>query len=221
MNTRVLPGMLAPRYHELQPGIAEQRHRGDAVHVRDPCRLRLGRRFDGRVSVRAHVLDAVRDPVHVLLDRHHHVGEHRRAAGPRDGEQVREPGDAEAEVGDRPRGPRVAQRDAVAPADVDAEQRSGHRVETRREHDRVHYIGRVADVHRVLGDCVDRRAAHVDEVNVRLVERLVVAAVDARSLAAHDDLRREQLRDLGVVHHRPDLGAGEVGGVLVRLVGEQ
>ena len=47
------------------------------------------------------------------------------------------PTDAEPEIGARALGPRVAQRSAVAAADVDAQQRAGHRVEAGREHDAV------------------------------------------------------------------------------------
>ena len=42
---------------------------------------------------------------HVLLDRHDHVREHRRAAGAGDREQVREPGRVEPEVGAGPGAP--------------------------------------------------------------------------------------------------------------------
>ena len=60
--------------------------------------------------------------------------------GPVIDEQVREAGEAEAEVGARAVGPLVAQRDAVAAADVDREQRAGHRVEAGGEHDRVDLV---------------------------------------------------------------------------------
>ena len=60
--------------------------------------LGLGGGLDGRVAVLAQVGEAVGDPVHVLLDGHDHVAEHRRAARAGDGEEVREAGDGEAEV---------------------------------------------------------------------------------------------------------------------------
>ena len=57
--------------------------------------------------------------------------------GPGDDEQVREAGDAEAEVGARTGLPRVREGAPVAAADVDPQQRAGHRVEAGGEHDRV------------------------------------------------------------------------------------
>jgi hypothetical protein len=65
----------------------------------------------------------------VLLDRHQHVGQHRRAAGTGDGEQVRKPGDHQTKVCARPFRPIVSQTQAVAAADVDAKKGAGHGIE--------------------------------------------------------------------------------------------
>ena len=85
----------------------------------------------------AEVLERAADPLHVVLDAHDHVREHRRALRSVDREQVREPHGLQAEQGVWSVGPRVAEQHAVASADVDAEQRAGHGVETGSEHDEV------------------------------------------------------------------------------------
>ena len=67
----------------------------DVVDVRDPVVFGLDRRFDDRPPVRPRVVEQVRDPVHVLLDRRQHVAQHRWAPGSGDREQVGEgPADA-------------------------------------------------------------------------------------------------------------------------------
>jgi hypothetical protein len=59
--------------------------------------------------MRAHVLDEADDPLHVLLDRDRHVGQHGRALRPGDDEQVRETAGGEAEIGPRAIRPLVLQ----------------------------------------------------------------------------------------------------------------
>ena len=71
-------------------------------------------RLDGLEACFAHVLEAVGDPVDVLLDRDGHVGQHRRAARPGDHEEVGESGGREPEVGGRAVGPLLRQGQAVA-----------------------------------------------------------------------------------------------------------
>ena len=90
-----------------------------------------------------------------------------------------------------PVGPLVAQREAAAAADVDREQRAGHRVEAGGEHDRVELVlarrrraGRSAVIASIG---VSRRSTSVD---VGAVERLEVAGVDADALACRADGRR-------------------------------
>src|SRR5437867_12241556 len=82
------------------PGVGPRIERGVAhlVDVRDPGFLGLDGGLDHRAAVRAQEGDALGDPVHVLLDRHDHVAEHRGAAGSGDREEVREPGDGDPQV---------------------------------------------------------------------------------------------------------------------------
>ncbi len=51
---------------------------------------------------------AIDHPVDMLLDRHRHVRQHRRAAGPGDHEEVGKARDREAEIGLRSLGPDVS-----------------------------------------------------------------------------------------------------------------
>ena len=81
MNTRGLPGTLAPRYHELQ--VVQQRCSGDLVDVLDPGVLGLDGRLDGS-QVRCLDVDGrwqSRMQFGVLLDRGDSCcAKHRRAA---------------------------------------------------------------------------------------------------------------------------------------------
>ncbi len=107
------------------------------------------------------------------------------------------------------------ERLAVAAADVDARQRSGHRVEARRVDDRVELdlAGGRADAGR--RDALDGRLCEVDEVHVGAVERGVVAGVDAQALAPDHLGGREAGRDLRVVDGLGDALAHELGRRLV------
>ena len=101
---------------------------GHLVAVLHPCVLGRLRRLDAVQAVRAQIRHAIGDPVHVLLDRHHHVAEHRRAARPGDHEHVREARGHQAEIGARPRLPFLPQRHAVGRGcRSSAARRSSHR----------------------------------------------------------------------------------------------
>ena len=84
----------------------------------------------------------------MLLDRDRHVAQHGRTARAGDREQVREAGDLQAEIVARPGLPYILQGDAVASADVDAQQRAGHGVEAGGEDDDVD-----ADTPRLACEC--------------------------------------------------------------------
>ncbi|MNN59686.1 hypothetical protein D3C81_1748220 [compost metagenome] len=64
-----------------------------------PLLFRFGGGFDGVQAVGLQVLDAVADPFDVLLDGHHHVGQHGGAFRPGDHEEVREARRRQAQVG--------------------------------------------------------------------------------------------------------------------------
>ena len=136
MKTRGLPGMLAPRYQECGAcgsSVASAAALTSATHLSTAS----GRGFDALDAVARMCGDAVGDPLHVLLDRDRHVAQHRRAAGAGDGEQVRETRHLQAEIVARARCPGVRERQAVAAANVHAQQRAGHGVEAGGEDDDV------------------------------------------------------------------------------------
>ena len=120
----------------------------------------------------------------MLLDRHDHVGEHRRAAGAGDGEQVRETRHLKPQKGRRTRRPRVAQGPTASAGDVDPVERAGHRIETGGEHDVVDMVVQSVDDDRRLGDLLDGRRRHVNQRDVRPVEGAEVVGVDHQPLAA-------------------------------------
>src|SRR5215207_6975028 len=115
--------------------------------------------------------EAIGDPVDVLLNGDHHVADHRRAAGPGNGEEVRKAGDGDAEVGARPLGPLLPQRAASPAADVDVEQGPGHRVEAGGEDDAVELVLGDPGPHTPCGDPLDWLAAEINQADVVTIER--------------------------------------------------
>ncbi len=167
--------------------------------MRDPALFGRRRGLDGTVAARAHEGDAVGDPVHVLLDRHDHVGQHRRAARAGHREQIGETRNAQPQPGARTRGPFVPQAQATAAADVDLQQAAGHRIEARGEDQAVQRVLLATCAHPGRRDRLDRRLRDIDQTHVGPIEGLVVAGVDAQALAA-DDLPGHQLaRGLGIL----------------------
>ena len=98
------------------PGVRQpvQRQRCTVGHVLRPAGLRRFGRLDRREAGLAHRDQAVDHPVDVLLDRHRHVRQHRRAARAGDHEQVGEAGHGKPEIGLRAVGPDVGQRFSAA-----------------------------------------------------------------------------------------------------------
>ena len=221
MKTRGLPGMFAPMYQVSAVGNSDGlRH---LLVVRDPGVLGLGRRLDGAGAAVAHRADDPGDELDVLLDRHRHVRQHRRALRAGDGEQVRVSGAHQPQVGARPVGPLVPQQPAVPAPDVDLVERPGHRVEAGGVDDGVELVlGAVRQPQPGRGDLGDRVGLHVDQVHVRQVERLVVPGVQRDALAAERiALRGQQLGGLRVVHLLPDPFVQELTDLGVGLVGEE
>ena len=107
MNTRGLPGTLAPRYQELQPADARIVPSASDQAWATQSAWASGTGSIVRYPSWREVVEAVRDPLHVLLDGYHHVREHRWAAGAGDGEQVRETRDLQPQHARRPVGPGV------------------------------------------------------------------------------------------------------------------
>ena len=136
MNTRFLPGMLAPRYHELAFGkrVVSATSRTCSTQASSASSVAS---MASRPLLRC--IGCVGDPFDVLLDSQGHVGQHRRAARPGHDEHVRESGDLEAQVGDRARRPLVGQGEAVAAPNVDL-QGAGHGVEAGGEDDGVEFV---------------------------------------------------------------------------------
>ena len=155
----------------------------------------------------------------MLLDRDRHVAQHRGAARPGHREQVREARYLQAQVAARPGGPGVAQRDAVAPLDVQLQQRPGHGVEAGREDDDVELVlGAVAQAQPVGSDALDRVGPHIHQRHVRSVEGLEIPAVDRRPLGRIGvvDLGQKCCRR-GVLHDLADLALDEFRRRRVRL----
>ena len=76
----------------------------------------------------------------VLFDGHQHVTEDGGAAGPGDGEHVRETGDHQPQIADRTIPPFVLECQAVPAANVHTQHRAGHGVETGGEDDDVEFL---------------------------------------------------------------------------------
>ncbi len=194
----------------------EERDLGEVVDVLHPSRLGPRRRLDRGQTLLAHVGEAGAHPVHVLLDRHGHVRQHRRAARTGDGEEVGEAAGHQAEVRLRAVDPLAGERHSVAAPDVDGDDGAGHGVEPRGEDDDVELEGARCRVDALFGDGADGVLAQVDQADVGEVERLVVVGVEARALGAVEVVvRAERLRGLGIADDRADLAAQELAHGLV------
>ena len=206
-------------------GLGEKGYRRAVVEVLHPPGLGGIGGLDPLEVVGAQVGQRVADEVHVLLDRHRHVRQHRRAARTGDEEQVGEAGRGQPEIGGRPCGPLVLQRQPVGAPDVDRRQRAGERVEAGGEDDRVQLEGFPDDVDPGLGDPQQRLRAQVDQPHVRGVECGVVVGVEAQPFGADGKpVRAQQFSGVRVVHGAADLGADElrefvVGGRIAQHVG--
>ena len=178
--------------HVPRVGGGVERDVGAVVDVLHPARLRRLGGLDRGVAVLAQVVEAVGDPVDVLLDRHHHVRQHRRAARAGDGEEVREADRGESEIGGGAVRPLLLQRHAVASGDVDRDEGAGHRVEPGGVHDGVELERLVDGVDAGLGDRRDRVLAQVDEPDVRQVVGGEVVGVETRPLGGEGVVGRAQ-----------------------------
>ena len=110
---------------------------------------------------------------------------------------------------------------AAGAADVDLQQRPGHRIEAGREHDRIDCVFLILGPNASRRDRLDRLAADVDQGDIWAVIGPPVAGIDAEPLAADDVARREHLSDLRIVHDLSDLAANKLGReVIGRLIVE-
>src|SRR5882724_6103986 len=204
------------------PGIylGEQHAPPGVVHVLRPAALRLDGGLDAGVALLAHVADERGHPVDVLLDAARDIAEGSRVVRPDQRQQVGEALDLQAEVGARPVRPLVLQPPAAPAADVDSVERPGDGVEAGGVDDHLEAVLGVTGLDASGRDPLDRRLAYVHEAHVRLVEDLVVAALQRHAPSAKAVVGRDQLlRDLRVHDSLADLPAHELGdggvGVLV------
>ena len=78
------------------------------------------RGLDGRFAFSVHPLDAVADPINVLLDRDQHIAEHGWARRPSNREQVRESVNRNTQVTSRAIIPRIGQLHTTAATNINA-----------------------------------------------------------------------------------------------------
>ncbi|MDZ7730067.1 MAG: hypothetical protein U5K37_02335 [Natrialbaceae archaeon] len=151
--------------------------------------------------------ETVGDPVDVLFDRLGHVRQNRRTLGPGDREQIREPGDAKAEVGLGAIGPLLLECDSIPALDIDLEQGAGHRIESRGEDENIQLVGVLGRLDSRRRDSLDGSSFDVDELDVVPVVGLVVAVVvHGRALGRIWVVgRNQQLGDLGIIDALADL----------------
>ena len=203
-------------------GTGEQDRLRGGIDFFDPVVHRGLAGLDARQSFGAQMGDAVGDPLRMLLDRHRHVAQHRRAAGSGHHEKIRKACDLQAQIVARPRGPGVGQRATVGTADIHAQQAAGHRIEAGGEHDHVQWILGGSGADAVRRDALDRFGLEVDKRNVVTIEGLEVIGIDRRALGR---IGMIDVRQLGgghrVLHYRANLVAQEIGRGVVGLDARQ
>ena len=152
----------------------------------------------------------------MLLDRDDHVRQHRRAAGAGDDEQIGETRAHQAEIGFGTFRPFLIERLAVAAANVDLRDRTRHRIETGRQHQRVDFDFLCRGANRVRQDFLDRIGLDVDQRHVRTIEGGKIIGIDANALRADRMIvRLQQLCGLRVLDDLRDLVADKIGGGVV------
>ena len=131
-------------------------------------------------------------------------------------------GDLQAQVVARPRIPHILEGDAVPPAHIHAQQRTGHRIEPGREDDDVHGIFGLGGANPRRGDPLDRRGLHIDQRDVRPIVGLEIVRIDRRPLRRIGmiDVRQDR-RGLRILHDRADLALDEIGRGVVRRLAHQ
>jgi hypothetical protein len=170
---------------------------------------RLGR-LDRADPLALAISDGVGDPFDIMLDRDRHVGRERRIARAADRQQIGEAGKAHAEIGARPIRQPVGKCHAAAPDDVHRAERPGDGIIAGRKHDRVERIVRVAGADTGRRDGRDRRFAHVHDMDVRQVERLIIMRVE-----------RDALGPERIALRFEDRGLGGIGNDLAHLLAEE
>src|SRR5215469_18313936 len=189
-----------------------------------PGFLRFLRRLDPAEVVTPHVLDARDDEVALQFGAGRSVAERRRALRAEDIEQVREVRARHAQMRARAAGPFLAQRLAVGAANVDAGQAARQEIEPRRQYENVELDFPVLSLDAGRRHPFDWGLEQVDDLDVRLIVRLVVMLLQARPLHTErmQRLRRcKLLRDDGILDPRTHLVAPErIGGILGLFVAE-
>ena len=118
-------------------------------------------------------------------------------------------------------GPPLLQREPTPVLWVDPEHRPTDRVESGGQHQHVDRVLATLCQHAGGGEGFDGIFAQVDQRHVRLVVGLEVAVVQDQALGAEVVVGEQLARGLGVVNGLADLGAHELGDLIVEvLVGQ-
>ena len=181
--------------------------------MRHPLAFGSGGRFNRRLLVADDMVQAIADPIDMLFDRTDHVGEHRRAAGAGDHEQVGKPCDHQPEIGLRPLRPALLHRHAAPAPDVDTVNRTGHRIKAGGEHDGIDRIVTSGGPDAVRGNPLNRCRLDIDQADIAAVEGGVIIRVHTQPLGAIGIvLRRQQIGDGRVFNDAADFGGSKIGG---------
>src|ERR1700756_2256336 len=147
-----------------------------------PGFLRFLRRLDPTELVAPHVLDARDDEVALQLGAGRPVAERRGALRAVDIEQIREVRARHAQMRARAAGPFLTQRLAVRAANVDAGQAAREEIEPRRKYENVELHFPVLRLDTRRRHSFDWGLEQVDNMDVRLIVRLVVVLLQGRPL---------------------------------------
>src|SRR5712691_2003286 len=189
-----------------------------------PGFLRFLRRLDPAEVVTPHVLDARDDEVALQLGAARSVAERRRALRAVDIEQIREVRARHAQMRARAAGPFLTQRLAVRAANVDAGQAAREKIEPRRKYENVELDSPVLRLDTRRDHSFDWGLEQVDNMDARLIVRLVVVLLQARPL--HAERMQwlhwcELLRDGGILDPRTHFVAPErIGGIVGLLIAQ-
>src|SRR5437899_1466275 len=189
-----------------------------------PGFLRFLRRLDPAEVVTPHVLDALNDEVALQLGAGRPVAERRRALRAIDIEQIREVRARHAQMRARAAGPFLTQRLAFRAANIDAGQAAREEIEPRRQYENVELDFPILRLDTRRRHSFDWGLEQADNLNVRLIVRLVVVLLQGRPLNAErmEWLHRcKLLRDGGILDPCAHLVTPErIGGIVGLLVAQ-
>ena len=193
-------------------GLTHQESLIHVLHVLHPALLTVFAGVEAGVAVLPHVFEEGRDPVHREFRAAREIG--RGMLRPGQHHHVRHAADQEAEKGDWPVGPFLAQRATAGAANVYFVEGAGESVEAGRVDDDVELEAARAGVEAGRGNLLDRCRRRIDQFDIVAVIGLEVTGLQRHALYAKAVVLGDQFFGQHRICHAPAYAFGDVIGEL-------